>query len=67
MHRQTAIFELATAELECAGHAAQVTESDAAKVTEYVSTPQSVHARLPLLVLYLPGTHAEHRPPSAPV
>ena len=61
------IAALATAELESAGHAAQVAFTVAATVTEYVATPQSVHAALPLLVLYLPGTHAEHRPPAAPV
>ena len=39
----------------------------APSAAEYVSTPQSVHATLPLLVLYLPATHAAQTPPFAPV
>lgn len=61
------IAALAAAELEFAGHAAQVEFAVAATADEYVPTPQAVHAALPLLGLYLPGTHAEHPPPSAPV
>ena len=29
--------------------------------------PQSVHAALPVAVLYFPATHAAHGPPSGPV
>ena len=62
----------ATSELELgafvvAGQATQVDDALAPTVTEYVVIPQSVHAALPLLVLYLPATHAEHTPPSGPV
>jgi len=34
---------------------------------DHVPAAQSVHVALPLLVLDLPATHAEHTPPSAPV
>jgi hypothetical protein len=59
--------ELDTAELVFTGHDTHVDEAVAPTVTEYEPTPQSVHATLPLTVLYLPATHAVHTPPSAPV
>ncbi len=34
---------------------------------EYVLTPQSMHATLPVTVLYFPAAHALHVPPSGPV
>ena len=61
------IAVLAAAELESAGHTTQVSFTVAATADEYVPTPQSVHAALSLVGLYVPGTHAEHPPPSAPV
>jgi hypothetical protein len=36
-------------------------------MVEYVPAAQSVHAALPIAVLYFPGTHATHGPPSGPV
>jgi hypothetical protein len=36
-------------------------------LVEYVPAPQSVHAALPLVVLYFPATQAVHGPPSGPV
>jgi len=36
-------------------------------VAEYFALAQTVHATLPLLVLYWPAAHAEHGPPFAPV
>ena len=49
------------------GHARQVDKALAPTTAEYVAVPQSVHAALPALVLYLPATHPEHTPPSGPV
>ena len=44
------------------GHVRQVDEVLAPTATEYVAVPQSVHAALPALVLYLPATHAVQAP-----
>lgn len=55
---------LPAAETPPAAHAGQVL---APAVAENVPAAQSVHAKLPLLVLYWPAAHAEHGPPSAPV
>jgi hypothetical protein len=63
---QAAITELDAAELEFNGHDTHVAEAVAPTVTEYEPTPQSVHATLPLTVLYLPATQSEHDP-SGPV
>ena len=63
---QAPTTELELGEFEFAG---QVKHTDAAlalTVTEYVATPQSVHATLPVLVLYLPAIQPEHTPPSGP-
>ena len=54
-------------EFELEGHAKHTDDDTAPTVVEYVFTPQSVHATLPLLVLYLPATHPEQTPPSGPV
>jgi hypothetical protein len=59
--------ELAVGALEFTGHVAHVDAVVAAVAAEYVAAPQSLHAALPLAVLYLPATHAEHVPPSGPV
>ena len=50
-----------------AGQVKQAEDALAATVTEYVTIPQSVHATLPTLALYLPATQAEQTPPSGPV
>jgi hypothetical protein len=36
-------------------------------LVEYVAIPQSEHAALPVLILYLPATQAEQTPPFGPV
>ena len=59
IHMQPAMTELDVIEFEFAGQDTQATE---AVVGEYKPTPQSEHASLPMLVLYLPGTHAEQFP-----
>ena len=59
--------ELDAAELVFTGHEIHVEEVVAPTATEYKPTPQSVHATLPLLVLYFPATQVEHTPPSVPV
>jgi hypothetical protein len=50
-----------------AGHVEHVADVAAPTVPEYVFVPQSVHAALPLVVLYLPAAHAEQGPRSGPV
>jgi hypothetical protein len=49
------------------GHTRHVAASVAPVLVENVPAPQSVHAALPLLVLYFPATHAVHGPPFGPV
>ena len=66
LQMQAPTTELELGELEFVG---QVKHTDAAlalTVAEYVAGPQSVHATLPVLVLYLPASHVEHTPPSGP-
>jgi hypothetical protein len=46
---------------------AQVDDAVAPVVAENLPAIQSVHATVPLCVLYFPATHAEHTPPSGPV
>jgi hypothetical protein len=67
LHVQAAMTELDAAELEFVGHVKHTDDVLAPTVVEYVPTPQSVHAALPLVVLYLPATQVEHTPPSGPV
>jgi hypothetical protein len=67
LHVQAAISVLETGAFAFAGHAEHVANALAPTAVEYVAVPQSVHAALPALVLYLPATHPEHTPPSAPV
>ena len=64
---QAAIAVLKPGELELPGHARQVTAAVAAAVPEYVPAPQFSHSALPLAILYVPATQAEHGPPSGPV
>jgi hypothetical protein len=64
---QASIDELELAEIEFTGQARQVDEILDPTVNEYVPTLQPIHSALPLMVLYLPGTHAKHSPLSTPV
>jgi len=58
--------ELELGEFEFVGQPKHTDAALALAVVEYVATPQSVHATLPVLVLYLPATQPEHTPPSGP-
>ena len=58
---------LGLGELELPGHATQVDSSVAPAVGEYFAAAQSVHAALPVVILYLPVMQAVHEPPSGPV
>jgi hypothetical protein len=64
---QAARVVLGLGELELLGHATQVASTVACELDEYFPAPQSVHAALPVLILYLPATQAVHVPPSGPV
>jgi len=64
---QAARAELVIGELELVGHAIHVVAIVAPDVVEYVPPVQSVHAALPVAILYLPATHNTHTPPSGPV
>ena len=66
LHLQAAAAVLETGAFAFEGHAKHTDAALALTVAEYVATPQSVHAALPVLVLYLPATHAEQTPPSGP-
>jgi hypothetical protein len=48
-------------------HEVQTLAPVAPVAPDHVPATQSVHAALPLLVLNLPATQADHVPPSAPV
>ncbi len=67
LQAQALTAELAVGELEFAGHARHVVAIVAPTDMEYVPDKQSVHAALPLIVLYFPATQEVHRPPSGPV
>ena len=58
---------LGLGELELLGHARHVPSTVACVLVEYFPVPQSVHAALPVLILYLPATQAEQTPPFGPV
>ena len=64
---QAALAELETGAFEFKGHVKQVDEALAPTAAEYDAVPQSVQVALPVTILYLPATHAEHVPPFAPV
>jgi hypothetical protein len=64
---QAARVVLGLGELELLGHATQVASTVACELDEYFPAPQSVHAALPLVVLYFPATQAVHGPPFGPV
>ena len=64
LHLQAASAELVLGEVELPGHVRQVV---AATIPEYVPAAQSVHAALPVVVLYFPTPHPTHVPPSGPV
>ncbi len=59
---QAATVELPTGELDLEGHVTHVVEFVAPVLAPNVPAPQSVHASLPTLVLYLPVTHDVHEP-----
>jgi hypothetical protein len=59
---QAVLDELPLGDLEPSGHIKHVDDVVDPNTTEYVLTPQSMHASLPLFVLYFPATHAEHEP-----
>ncbi len=62
LQTQAAAAELWLGEVELSGQPTQISTAVAPTVTEYVPAPQSVHAALPALVLYLPATHSAHEP-----
>ena len=64
---QAVAAELGLGELELPGHAKQVDSIVAPVVAKYFPAAQSVHAALPVVILYLPVAHGEHTPPSSPV
>ena len=64
---QAATAELASGELELAGHAPQVATAVAPAVTEYLSAAQLVQTVLPAVLLYFPASHTAHGPPVGPV
>ena len=63
---QAAAAVLETGAFAFEGHVKHTDAALALTVAEYVATPQSVHATLPVLVLYLPATQPEQTPPSGP-
>jgi hypothetical protein len=67
LHVQLPTAELAFGALVPAGQETHVVATVAPVVVEYVPVKQSVHAVLPITVLYFPATHAAHGPPSGPV
>ena len=64
VHRllQSSTKELELGEIEPSGHSKQVDDAFAPMAPEYVSVTHSVHATLPLVVLYLPASHSVHEP-----
>ena len=52
-------------ELVSLGHTRHAASSVAPVLVEYLPAPQSVHATLPLVVLYLPAMHRVQLPASA--
>ena len=66
LHEQALMLELDAAAPEFEGQDKHVDRALAPTVTEYAPVAQSVHAALPVLVLYLPASHVEHTPPSGP-
>ena len=67
LQAQAAAAVLELGELELPGHVTQVAAAIAPVVSEYVPTPQLVHAALPPPILYVPAAHGEDTPPSDPV
>ena len=64
---QPTIVELEMVAFALDGQVKQVDDVLEPIVSEYVLTEQSVYSTLPLIVLYLSGTHDEYGPPLAPV
>ncbi len=67
LHVQAASAELEIGELELVGHPRHVVATVAPTVAENVPAAQSVHAAVPVMILYLPATQVVHGPPSGPV
>jgi len=67
LHVQAVRFWLELFELEYTGHATQTRAVEAFAVVEYFPAPQSVHAEVPAMVLYVPMAQPEHTPPFGPV
>ena len=67
MQVQVARAELEIGELELVGHPRQVVATVAPTVAEYVLAVQSVHAAVPVVILYFPTTQAVQTPPFGPV
>jgi hypothetical protein len=66
LQMQLATAALPIGEYELVGQLPHVSDA-APPVVEYFPATQSVHAALPVAVLYLPAKHAEHVFPSGPV
>ena len=60
---QSQVVDPVVVELEFVGHVLHIEKPDA----EYVPARQSVHATVPVVVLYFPASQAVHRPPFGPV
>jgi hypothetical protein len=67
LHVQAVEAVLGPGELELPGHDKQADSTVAPWVPKYFAAAQSVHAALPVLILYLPAAHGEHALPSGPV
>jgi hypothetical protein len=67
LHVQATIEVLEFGEVAFAGHRKHAAAAVAPMVVEYVPVRQSVHAALPVAILYFPAAHGAHTPPSGPV
>jgi len=66
LHVQPAMAEVPLTDQEFDAHETQVDATVARVLVEKVPAKQSVHAALPLLVLYFPATQPLHGPPFGP-
>jgi hypothetical protein len=60
LHVQAATAELEVGELELVGHPRQVVATVAPTVAENIPAAQSVHAAVPVAILYLPAMQVVH-------
>ena len=67
LHLQSVASPLPDAELVCTGQSEHTAILVAPVLVEYLPLPHDVHAAVPLVVLYLPTTHATQGPPFGPV